>query len=64
MPELAGLALDEGIGTFILMADDAATIETFAAEVAPAVREQVAAARAAGSARARRARAGLRPGAR
>ena len=42
-------ALEDGIGTFIVMADDAATIEAFAAEVAPAVRE-----------RARRARRGAR----
>ena len=63
--DLAGLALDEGTGTFILMADDASTIETFATEVAPAVREQVAArARRGVGARARRARSGPRPEAR
>ena len=45
--ELARLALDEGVATFILMADDASAIEAFAAEVAPAVRELVAAGRAA-----------------
>jgi alkanesulfonate monooxygenase SsuD/methylene tetrahydromethanopterin reductase-like flavin-dependent oxidoreductase (luciferase family)/hemerythrin-like domain-containing protein len=39
-------ALEDGIGTFVVMADDAATIETLAAEIAPAVRERVAAARA------------------
>jgi hypothetical protein len=39
--QLAGLALDEGISGFILMADDAPTIERYAAEVAPAVREIV-----------------------
>jgi alkanesulfonate monooxygenase SsuD/methylene tetrahydromethanopterin reductase-like flavin-dependent oxidoreductase (luciferase family) len=44
--ELTRLALDDGISTFIAMADDAATIELFAAEVAPAVRELVAAERA------------------
>lgn len=44
--ELARFALEDGIGTFIVMGDDATTIERFAAEVAPAVREQVAAARA------------------
>jgi alkanesulfonate monooxygenase SsuD/methylene tetrahydromethanopterin reductase-like flavin-dependent oxidoreductase (luciferase family)/hemerythrin-like domain-containing protein len=44
--ELAGMALDHGISGFILMADDPAIIETFAAEVAPAVRELVAAERA------------------
>jgi alkanesulfonate monooxygenase SsuD/methylene tetrahydromethanopterin reductase-like flavin-dependent oxidoreductase (luciferase family) len=43
--ELAQLALDEGISTFMLIADDAATIEAFAAEVVPAVRELVTAGR-------------------
>jgi hypothetical protein len=42
---LADLALTEGIGTFVLASDDPDTIRGFAAEVAPAVREQVAAAR-------------------
>ena len=50
------VALEDGIGTFILMADDAAAIERLAGEVAPAVRELVAAGRAPASAR-RRARA-------
>ena len=44
--QLAGLALDEGISGFVLMADDAVTVERFAAEVAPAVRELVASERA------------------
>jgi alkanesulfonate monooxygenase SsuD/methylene tetrahydromethanopterin reductase-like flavin-dependent oxidoreductase (luciferase family) len=39
--QLAGLALDEGISGFIVMADDAVTVERFAAEVTPAVRELV-----------------------
>ena len=39
--QLAGLALDEGISGFIVMADDAVTVDRFAAEVAPAVRELV-----------------------
>jgi alkanesulfonate monooxygenase SsuD/methylene tetrahydromethanopterin reductase-like flavin-dependent oxidoreductase (luciferase family) len=39
--QLAGLALDEGISGFIVMADDELTIERFAAEVAPAVRDMV-----------------------
>lgn len=39
------LALDDGVATFFLATDDARAIETFAAEVAPAVREQVEAAR-------------------
>ncbi len=43
---LGELALTKGIGTFILASDDPDTIRRFAAEVAPAVREQVAAARA------------------
>jgi hemerythrin-like domain-containing protein len=42
---LSDLALTEGIGTFILASDDPDTIRRFAAEVAPAVREFVAAAR-------------------
>jgi len=46
--QLAGLALDEGISGFILMVNDARSIEVFAAEVMPAVRELVAAERAAG----------------
>lgn len=47
---LAELALADGIGTFILAADDAADIRRFAVEVAPVVRELVAAARTGGSA--------------
>jgi alkanesulfonate monooxygenase SsuD/methylene tetrahydromethanopterin reductase-like flavin-dependent oxidoreductase (luciferase family) len=42
---LAELALTDGIGTFIVMADDPLAIQRYAAEVAPAVRELVAAAR-------------------
>ena len=44
--QLAGLALDEGMSGFVLMADDALTVERFAAEVAPSVRELVAGERA------------------
>ena len=44
--ELAEIALTYGISAFILMADDAATIELFATEVAPSTRELVVAARA------------------
>jgi alkanesulfonate monooxygenase SsuD/methylene tetrahydromethanopterin reductase-like flavin-dependent oxidoreductase (luciferase family) len=40
--QLAGLALDEGVSGFVLMADDALTVDRFAAEVAPSVRELVA----------------------
>jgi alkanesulfonate monooxygenase SsuD/methylene tetrahydromethanopterin reductase-like flavin-dependent oxidoreductase (luciferase family)/hemerythrin-like domain-containing protein len=46
--ELVRYALEDGIATFIVMADDATTIQTFASEVAPAVRERVAAERAQG----------------
>ena len=44
--QLAGLALDEGISGFVLMAEDIVTVDRFAAEVAPAVRELVASERA------------------
>ncbi len=44
--ELAEISLEHGVSGFILMADDAAPIELFAAEVAPATRELVAAGRA------------------
>ena len=40
--DLAGLTLEYGITGFILTADDAWTIETFAKDVAPAVRELIA----------------------
>jgi len=43
--ELAGLTLEHGVSAFILATDDAATIERFAAEVAPATRQLVAAER-------------------
>jgi len=43
--ELAGLALDHGISGFILMGDDPSAIQRFGQEVAPAVREIVAAGR-------------------
>jgi hypothetical protein len=39
--ELARLALEDGIGTFIAAADDPGLIQEFAEEVAPAVRELV-----------------------
>lgn len=44
--ELAEISLEHGVSGFILMADDAAPIELFAAEVAPATRELVAVGRA------------------
>jgi len=44
--QLTGLALTEGVSTFILASDDPDDIRTYATEVAPAVRELVAAARA------------------
>jgi alkanesulfonate monooxygenase SsuD/methylene tetrahydromethanopterin reductase-like flavin-dependent oxidoreductase (luciferase family) len=40
--ELSGLALQDGIATFILAADDPRLIQVFGAEIAPAVRETVA----------------------
>ncbi len=43
--ELAGLALDHGISAFILGTDDPDDLQRFAEEVAPAVRELVAAER-------------------
>jgi alkanesulfonate monooxygenase SsuD/methylene tetrahydromethanopterin reductase-like flavin-dependent oxidoreductase (luciferase family) len=62
--QLAGLALDEGMSGFVLMADDALTVERFAAEVAPSVRELVARERALtdGSPPADLERAGVSPG--
>ncbi|GLY24209.1 LLM class flavin-dependent oxidoreductase [Micromonospora sp. NBRC 101691] len=45
--ELADLALSDGIGTFILGSDDPDDLRRFAGEVAPAVRELVAAERSA-----------------
>ncbi len=44
--ELVDLALTEGVGTFILAADEPTLMQRFMAEVAPAVREQVEAERA------------------
>jgi alkanesulfonate monooxygenase SsuD/methylene tetrahydromethanopterin reductase-like flavin-dependent oxidoreductase (luciferase family) len=46
--ELTRFALEDGIGTFILMSDDASAIQTWAEEIAPAVRDQVAAERSTG----------------
>ncbi|MEU4555120.1 LLM class flavin-dependent oxidoreductase [Micromonospora violae] len=48
--ELAELALEEGVGTFILASDDPDDLRRFAGEVAPAVRELVAAERDRGAA--------------
>jgi Luciferase-like monooxygenase/Hemerythrin HHE cation binding domain len=55
--QLAGLALDEGISGFVLMADvtDRRDMHRFAEEVAPAVRELVEAERTGPGARAERA---------
>lgn len=44
--DLAGLTLEYGISSFILGSDSAAALDLFAAEVAPATRELVAAERA------------------
>jgi alkanesulfonate monooxygenase SsuD/methylene tetrahydromethanopterin reductase-like flavin-dependent oxidoreductase (luciferase family)/FAD/FMN-containing dehydrogenase len=43
---LLPLALEDGVGTFILWADDPRAIEQYGAEVAPALREEVARERA------------------
>jgi hypothetical protein len=48
--ELADMALRYGVGAFVLGADEAATIERFAAEVVPRTRELVAAKRQAAAA--------------
>lgn len=42
---LARLALEDGIGTFILASDDPGSLQRFGEEIAPAVREAVAAER-------------------
>jgi alkanesulfonate monooxygenase SsuD/methylene tetrahydromethanopterin reductase-like flavin-dependent oxidoreductase (luciferase family) len=47
--ELVQYALEDGIATFLVMADDEDTLQTFASETAPAVREQVTAERARGA---------------
>ncbi|GAB2450891.1 LLM class flavin-dependent oxidoreductase [Xylanimonas ulmi] len=44
--ELVRLAIDDGVGTFMVMGDDPDLIRRFGQEVAPAVREAVAAERA------------------
>ena len=46
--ELTAFAVEDGVSTFILIGDDATAITRFAAEIAPGVREAVAAVRAAG----------------
>lgn len=48
--DLAHITLEDGISGYILSADDETAIEIFAREVAPAVRELVAAERAGGKA--------------
>ncbi|GAA3162109.1 hypothetical protein GCM10010466_61370 [Planomonospora alba] len=64
---LLPFALEDGVGTFILGSDDPVVLETFAEEVAPALREAVpatlaAAGTAAGRLRPARALALRRPG--
>ncbi len=44
--DLARLALEDGVSTFIVMGDDPDGLRRFAAEIVPAVREQVSQARA------------------
>jgi len=53
--QLLPFALEDGVSTFILASDDPRAIQTFAQEVAPALREAVAAERAPGSAAGARA---------
>lgn len=64
--ELLPLVLEDGVSTFILASDDPAVLQEFAEEVAPALREAVAAERGAGAAvgtvRGSGARAKRRPG--
>lgn len=65
--ELLPLALEDGIGTFIVAADDERTLAVFGQEVAPALREAVAAQRssagtATGAVRPAAALARRRPG--
>lgn len=66
--ELAALALEDGVSAFVLATDDPRDIQVFGEEVAPALRELVAAERrdagtvAAGSRRGARALAARRPG--
>lgn len=65
--DIAELALDHGVATFILASDDPATMATFAADVIPAVRARVAEERAArgtptGRVRSAAALAARRPG--
>ncbi|HKR71873.1 MAG TPA: LLM class flavin-dependent oxidoreductase [Streptosporangiaceae bacterium] len=62
--ELAGLALDCGISGFILMGDDPVAIQHFGREVAPAVRELVAAERASPGTGNKADRLGVTTGAR
>ena len=42
VPELLALALEDGVSTFVVRADDIATLDRFAREVMPALREAVA----------------------
>ncbi|HEY2509090.1 MAG TPA: LLM class flavin-dependent oxidoreductase [Streptosporangiaceae bacterium] len=60
--ELAGFAIDYGISGFIMMGDDPTAVETFGQEVAPTVRDLVAAERAEpGSSKAAAGAAALSP---
>ncbi|MET7867593.1 LLM class flavin-dependent oxidoreductase [Micromonospora taraxaci] len=60
--ELAELALDEGVSAFILAGDDPDDLRRFAGEVAPAVRELVAAERDSGVAERPQGTAEREPG--
>lgn len=58
--ELSGLALSDGVGTFILASDDPQLITAFGQEIAPAVRARVAAERASSGTVPAAARRGAR----
>jgi alkanesulfonate monooxygenase SsuD/methylene tetrahydromethanopterin reductase-like flavin-dependent oxidoreductase (luciferase family) len=47
--ELVQFALDDGVSTFLVMADDADAIQSFSTDVVPAVRERVQEARGGGA---------------
>jgi alkanesulfonate monooxygenase SsuD/methylene tetrahydromethanopterin reductase-like flavin-dependent oxidoreductase (luciferase family) len=59
--DLARLALDHGVSGFILMGDDPSAIQRFGHEVAPAVRDLVAAERSAPGTRTKPVDAGAGP---
>ncbi|AEG45658.1 LLM class flavin-dependent oxidoreductase [Isoptericola variabilis] len=58
--ELTALAIEDGVGTFVLASDEPRLIEVFGEEIAPAVREQVARERSASGTVPAAARRGAR----